>query len=275
MMTEYPKFSVLMSVYIKERPEYLQASLNSLVKQTVLPSEIVLVEDGPLSDELNQVVEKFDEAYPKLFRIKKLSKNKGLGKALNIGLLACENELVARMDSDDIAVENRFAIQLTTMIREDLDIYGGQIIEFTNDIKNTLAKRIVPLQNNKIIKFAHKRNPFNHVTVMFKKSKIQMLGSYRTKPGYEDYDLWVRAIIAGLKLKNDPGILVYVRAGEDMVNRRGGIDYIKSIIGMRMNFFKLGFYTKYDLFVTISTSTLSAILPTKIRYLFYYKVLRK
>lgn len=275
MMTEYPKFSVLMSVYIKERPEYLQASLNSLVKQTVLPSEIVLVEDGPLSDELNQVVEKFDEAYPKLFRIKKLSKNKGLGKALNIGLLACENELVARMDSDDIAVENRFAIQLTTMIREDLDIYGGQIIEFTNDIKNTLAKRIVPLQNNKIIKFAHKRNPFNHVTVMFKKSKIQMLGSYRTKPGYEDYDLWVRAIIAGLKLKNDPGILVYVRAGEDMVNRRGGIDYIKSIIGMRMNFFKLGFYTKYDLFVTISASTLSAILPTKIRYLFYYKVLRK
>lgn len=275
MMTEYPKFSVLMSVYIKERPEYLQASLNSLVKQTVLPSEIVLVEDGPLSDELNQVVEKFDEAYPKLFRIKKLSKNKGLGKALNIGLLACENELVARMDSDDIAVENRFAIQLTTMIREGLDIYGGQIIEFTNDIKNTLAKRIVPLQNNKIIKFAHKRNPFNHVTVMFKKSKIQMLGSYRTKPGYEDYDLWVRAIIAGLKLKNDPGILVYVRAGEDMVNRRGGIDYIKSIIGMRMNFFKLGFYTKYDLFVTISTSTLSAILPTKIRYLFYYKVLRK
>ncbi|MBU7560098.1 glycosyltransferase [Levilactobacillus brevis] len=275
MMTEYPKFSVLMSVYIKERPEYLQASLNSLVKQTVLPSEIVLVEDGPLSDELNQVVEKFDEAYPKLFRIKKLSKNKGLGKALNIGLLACENELVARMDSDDIAVENRFAIQLTTMIREDLDIYGGQIIEFTNDIKNTLAKRIVPLQNNKIIKFAHKRNPFNHMTVMFKKSKIQMLGSYRTKPGYEDYDLWVRAIIAGLKLKNDPGILVYVRAGEDMVNRRGGIDYIKSIIGMRMNFFKLGFYTKYDLFVTISTSTLSAILPTKIRYLFYYKVLRK
>lgn len=275
MMTEYPKFSVLMSVYIKERPEYLQASLNSLVKQTVLPSEIVLVEDGPLSDELNQVVEKFDEAYPKLFRIKKLSKNKGLGKALNIGLLACENELVARMDSDDIAVENRFAIQLTTMIREGLDIYGGQIIEFTNDIKNTLAKRIVPLQNNKIIKFAHKRNPFNHMTVMFKKSKIQMLGSYRTKPGYEDYDLWVRAIIAGLKLKNDPGILVYVRAGEDMVNRRGGIDYIKSIIGMRMNFFKLGFYTKYDLFVTISTSTLSAILPTKIRYLFYYKVLRK
>lgn len=275
MMTEYPKFSVLMSVYIKERPEYLQASLNSLVKQTVLPSEIVLVEDGPLSDELNQVVEKFDEAYPKLFRIKKLSKNKGLGKALNIGLLACENELVARMDSDDIAVENRFAIQLTTMIREDLDIYGGQIIEFTNDIKNTLAKRIVPLQNNKIIKFAHKRNPFNHMTVMFKKSKIQMLGSYRTKPGYEDYDLWVRAITAGLKLKNDPGILVYVRAGEDMVNRRGGIDYIKSIIGMRMNFFKLGFYTKYDLFVTISTSTLSAILPTKIRYLFYYKVLRK
>lgn len=274
-MTEYPKFSVLMSVYIKERPEYLQASLNSLVKQTVLPSEIVLVEDGPLSDELNQVVEKFDEAYPKLFRIKKLSKNKGLGEALNIGLLACENELVARMDSDDIAVENRFAIQLTTMIREDLDIYGGQIIEFTNDIKNTLAKRIVPLQNNKIIKFAHKRNPFNHMTVMFKKSKIQMLGSYRTKPGYEDYDLWVRAIIAGLKLKNDPGILVYVRAGEDMVNRRGGIDYIKSIIGMRMNFFKLGFYTKYDLFVTISTSTLSAILPTKIRYLFYYKVLRK
>jgi len=274
-MTEYPKFSVLMSVYTKERPEYLQASLNSLVKQTVLPSEIVLVEDGPLSDELNQVVEKFDEAYPKLFRIKKLSKNKGLGKALNIGLLACENELVARMDSDDIAVENRFAIQLTTMIREDLDIYGGQIIEFTNDIKNTLAKRIVPLQNNKIIKFAHKRNPFNHVTVMFKKSKIQMLGSYRTKPGYEDYDLWVRAIIAGLKLKNDPGILVYVRAGEDMVNRRGGIDYVKSIIGMRMNFFKLGFYTKYDLFVTISTSTLSAILPTKIRYLFYYKVLRK
>lgn len=274
-MTEYPKFSVLMSVYTKERPEYLQASLNSLVKQTVLPSEIVLVEDGPLSDELNQVVEKFDEAYPKLFRIKKLSKNKGLGKALNIGLLACKNELVARMDSDDIAVENRFAIQLTTMIHEDLDIYGGQIIEFTNDIKNTLAKRIVPLQNNKIIKFAHKRNPFNHVTVMFKKSKIQMLGSYHTKPGYEDYDLWVRAIIAGLKLKNDPGILVYVRAGEDMVNRRGGIDYIKSMIGMRINFFKLGFYTKYDLFVTISTSTLSAILPTKIRYLFYYKVLRK
>lgn len=273
-MTEYPKFSVLMSVYTKERPEYLQASLNSLVKQTVLPSEIVLVEDGPLSDELNQVVEKFDEAYPKLFRIKKLSKNKGLGKALNIGLLACENELVARMDSDDIAVENRFAKQLELMITENQDISGGQIVEFSDDVSNILAKRLVPINNDEIIKFAHKRNPFNHMTVMFRKSKICAVGNYRSKPGYEDYDLWIRAILAGLRLKNSPDLFVYARAGKDMVTRRGGMSYISEIISMRVSFFKSGFYTVKDLLFTSSISILSALLPTKLRYFFYYKVLR-
>lgn len=274
-MKEYPKFSVLMSVYAKERPEYLRESLGSIITQTVKPSEIVIVEDGPIPSNLEQVIQDLNRKHPSLLRIKKLYKNQGLGKALNIGLSVCSNELVARMDSDDIAVENRFAKQLELMITENQDISGGQIVEFSDDVSNILAKRLVPINNDEIIKFAHKRNPFNHMTVMFRKSKICAVGNYRSKPGYEDYDLWIRAILAGLRLKNSPDLFVYARAGKDMVTRRGGMSYISEIISMRVSFFKSGFYTVKDLLFTSSISILSALLPTKLRYFFYYKVLRK
>lgn len=274
-MVERPNISVLMSVYAKEKPNYLTASLDSLVKQTVQPSEIVIVEDGKLPNELVQVIKTFEQQYPNLFLITKLVKNQGLGVALKVGLEKCHHELVARMDSDDIAVATRFETQLDLMIKQNSDICGGQIKEFSQNTKNVLAKRIVPTSNSEIIKFAHKRNPFNHMTVMFKKSKIQAIGSYRVKPGYEDYDLWIRAILNHYRLQNSPQYLVYARAGESMVTRRGGLAYVKKSISMRVSFFKSGFYSLKDLIMTSSASLVAALLPNKLRYFVYYKVLRK
>lgn len=269
------KFSVLMSVYQKENAEYLEKSLQSLLEQTLIPNEILIIKDGPLTEKLDQVIDKFSIQYPNLFEIYSLNENHGLAYALAYGVQKAKYEYIARMDSDDIAVPERMEKQIKAMIKGHFDVYGGQIAEFEGTIENIIAKREVPTEMKAIEDFAHRRNPFNHMTVMFRKNKIVELGNYHELAGFEDYDLWIRAIQKQYRLGNSNDVYVYVRAGRDMMNRRGGISYIKENYRARRQFKRENFYTIKDFLITTLGVTATSLIPDKLRYFIYYKLLRK
>lgn len=223
------KYSVLMSLYIKEKPEYLDLAIKSMVEQTLKPDEIVIVKDGPITDELQAVLDKYNTAYPELFNIVGYEKNRGLGLALNFGLEHCRNELVARMDTDDISRLNRCEQQIK--IFEDnpkIDIVGGDIAEFINSPSETVAYRRVPKTNDDILEYMKTRCALNHVSVMFKKSSIISAGGYKDCFWNEDYYLWIRMWLKGCTFANTGNVLVDVRTGEDMYARRGGLKYFNS-----------------------------------------------
>lgn len=222
-------FSVLMSVYMKERPEFLEQSLRSLlIKQTLLPTEVVLVEDGPLTEELEAVISNYVERFPTQLRLVRLGKNQGLGKALSIGLHHCNFELVARMDSDDVCHERRFETQVKHFEENrDLTVLGGSIAEFYNTPSQPTSQRRVPCDIQGIVRMMKRRNPINHVSVMFKKSAVINAGGYMHLPYLEDYYLWIRMIETKCLMANLDDILVYVRIGEGMFRRRGNKEYIR------------------------------------------------
>lgn len=225
------KYSVLMSLYKKEHPEYLRLALDSMINQTVKPDEIVLVEDGPLTDELYAVVKEYKEKYLKLFHVVVNKKNLGLGLALNVGLKACKNDLVARMDTDDISKPERCETQLRFFSKHpSVTILGGQIEEFITSPDEIIGKRVVPQTNRELKEFMKKRCPFNHMTVMFKKSDIIAAGNYKDWFWNEDYYLWIRLALKDYKFANLPDTLVYTRVGADMYQRRGGDKYFRSEI---------------------------------------------
>ena len=223
-------FSVLMSVYHKENPEYFDAALKSiLVEQTVVPSEFVLVCDGPLNDGLDSVIEKYEKEFPEVFRVLRTEENRGLGKALNYGLQNCTYGLVARADSDDICCKNRFEEQLKFMSEHtDVSVISSYIGEFEDDSNVIVRIKEMPLTHGELVKMAKLRCPINHMAAMFRRDDILEIGSYRHLPYVEDYELWVRAIIAGKKLANIGKVLVHARAGSDMIKRRGNKAYISS-----------------------------------------------
>lgn len=266
------KVSVLMSVYCKENPTFLKESIQSLLKQTLVPNEILIIKDGPLTPELDQVLTDFEREYPKIFNIHVLEENHGLAYALAYGVKHAKYEYIARMDSDDIAAPDRIEDQLKQMTKNYYDIYGGQIAEFEGTIGHIIAKREVPTEMKEIAEFAHRRNPFNHMTVMFRRSKILELGNYHELVGFEDYDLWIRAIQKQYHLGNSNDIYVYVRAGHDMMNRRGGISYIKENYQARRQFKRENFYTIKDFLITVLGVTATSLIPSKLRYFIYYNL---
>ena len=219
-------FTVLMSLYIKEKPIYLEQCLQSLQKQTIKANEIVIVLDGPITNELEQIILEWKKTLP--IKSVPLEQNLGLGRALNKGLEHCSNEWVFRMDTDDICVSNRFEKQIAYIkTYPNTVLLGGQIEEFTDDSDEFIVKN-VPEEASKIYQFAKKRNPFNHMTVAYKKSTIQQLGGYQHHLFMEDYNLWLRVIANDNEIHNLPSVLVKARAGDAMLSRRKGKEYLKS-----------------------------------------------
>ena len=230
------KCSVLMSVYQKEKPEYLSASLQSMKNQTICPDEIVLVEDGPLNEGLYAAIDAFDRSCPGLLRILKNEQNLGLGLSLQRGVLACRNELIARMDSDDLSRPFRLEHQLNQFEKQPgLSICGGNIEEFTGDDLNAkVGIRAVPLTDAEIRAYMKKRCPFNHMTVMFRKSAVLSAGNYQHYLYNEDYLLWIHMAEAGCVFGNLNEILVDVRTEPDLYeNRRRGDAYYQSEKGIQ------------------------------------------
>ena len=265
-----------MSVYIKEKASYLDECLQSLLEQTVKPSEIVIVFDGPVTEELRACVEGYKKKHPYLFIILDIKVNRGLGPALADGLLACSYELIARMDADDIARNDRFEKQLEQFNNDpSLDICGSNIIEFTDNIDNILSIRRVPLTHQAIVDYQKTRSAFNHMTVMYKKSSVLRAGNYQDAPLMEDDLLWVHMIQTGAICKNVDANLVYARTGYDMIARRGGWNYFKKYRNARHKILETSFISKSEYLRTILLQFIVAALPQKIRLLVFLKLLRR
>lgn len=261
-----------MSLYKNEHPEYLRLALDSMINQTEKPDEIVLVEDGPLSDELYAVVEE----YKNCLHIVVNKNNLGLGLALNQGLKACRNEIVARMDTDDISVPDRCEKQLKFLGENpDTTIIGGQIEEFISTPKEIIGKRTVPEKDIDIKNYMKKRCPFNHMTVMFRKTDIIEAGNYQDWFWNEDYYLWIRLACEQYKFGNLPDTLVYTRVGHDMYRRRGGWKYFISEFRIQKLMYKKRLIgtVRYVINV-IERFIIQIMLPNSIRGYIYRKFAR-
>lgn len=221
------KFSVAMSVYGKDNPIWFKTAVDSILNQTMPPDEVVLVVDGPVPEELSQVICGYEQRSD--FNAVWLPENRGLGYALKTAVAECGHDIIARMDSDDIAVPTRFAEQLRLFSENaDLDVVGGDISEFVGEEDNVVAYRRVPKTDIEIKNYLKKRCPMNHVAVMFRKSAVQAAGGYLDLFWNEDYYLWIRMAERDAVMANTGTVLVNVRTGKDMYSRRGGRRYFQS-----------------------------------------------
>lgn len=270
-------FSVLMSIYSKENPKFFHECLKSIWNnQTLKPHQIVLVKDGELTDELEEIIQDWQNQLKDILKIVPLSQNVGLAKALNAGLEHCEHEWVFRMDTDDICTPDRFEKQVAFIqSNPDTVVIGGQIIEFKENIDDSNLLKEVPTTHEKITKYAKSRNPINHMTVAFKKSVVLQMGGYHNAPLYEDYDLWVRLLLNNQKFANLPDILVYARAGTGMYQRRGGFHYAKNEIMIQKCFYNMGFLTRQQLLKNLAVRLPIRLLPNAVRAWVYQFLLRK
>ncbi len=229
--------------------------------------------DGPVSDEINEVIEKYESCYN--MRVIRFETNMGLGNALKIATENCTHELIARMDSDDVAVANRFEQQLEYLDNHpNVDIVGGIISEFVGDECNIISYRNVPLTDFDIKKYAKKRCPFNHMTVMFKKTTVYKAGGYLDLHYNEDYYLWIRMLLIGAVFANLGSVLVNVRTGVDQFSRRGGLKYYKS--EKKIQHFMLKNKLINIIRYSINCFTrfvIQVIMPSKLRGFIYKKML--
>jgi glycosyltransferase involved in cell wall biosynthesis len=269
-------FSVLMSVYFKERPEFLKESIDSLLGQTLKPTEIVIVLDGKLTDELYQLLNEYKAAESDLFKYVQLEQNVGLGKALDIGIKECSYDLIARMDSDDICHPQRFEKQINFMENNpDVKVLGAWIGEFEEDPKKIDSIRKVPSSYQEIIQYAKTRCPLNHMTVVYWRDAVISAGSYQTLMWNEDYYLWGRMLNSNIKMMNVPEILVYARAGADMFNRRGGLKYFKNEMQLQKEFLNMHFIDNKTYLRNILVRGTVRVLPNSFRGFVYKKLLRR
>ena len=234
------KFSVCMSVYHGDNAAFFKQSIDSLLSQTRKPNEIVLVVDGPVGEEINQVISDFEKSCD-YFRVIRLEKNSGHAIARQTGLDAAKYEYIAIMDSDDIAVADRFEKQMSFLeSHPEVDALGGQIDEFIGEPSNVVGSRIVPLTDSDIKAYLKSRCPMNLVTMMLKKDAVKKAGGYIDWYCEEDYYLWVRMTEQGMTFANLPDNLVNVRVGEEMYQRRGGMRYFKSEAKLQKYMFSHG-----------------------------------
>lgn len=270
------KYSVLMSLYKKEHPEYLKLALDSMINQSVKPDEIVLVEDGPLTDELYEVVDKYVSEYPELMHIVINKKNMGLGLALNNGLKACKNELVARMDTDDISKPDRCEKQLKRFgEKPELSIVGSHIDEFVGSKENVISQRRVPLTSEDIYEYAKKRSAFNHPAVMYRKSAVLSEGGYADLKRNQDVDLFGRMLFKGYKAENIDEALLWFRSSDELAVRRKSWENTWSYIATIKKFWKMG-YSSFGNYVIVTVAqTGMYILPVKVQNWVYKQFLRK
>ena len=255
-------FSVLLSIYHKEKADYFNRAMLSIWDEQVMkPNEIVLVQDGPLTTELEAIINSWKQKLKDVLIVVPLSKNVGLGDALNAGLKVCSNELIARMDTDDIAAADRFEKQLKIFEQNSVDICSSWISEFDKDESEILSVRKVPEHHTEIIKFAKTRNAINHPAVMYKKSAVEKAGGYKKMMWFEDYYLWARMIMNGAKFYNIQESLVHMRAGYGQLERRGGFKYALEEVAFQKELLSIGFINKKQFIKNNAIRITARILP--------------
>lgn len=262
------RFSIITSVYKNDKPEYVKVALESmLIHQSIKPDEIVLVQDGPVPEDLSQLLLGFENSYGEVFNIIRLEKNAGLGNALKLGVENARFDILARMDSDDICLPDRFEKQLEYMENHpECDIVGGQMTEFIGEPDNIVGRREVPLTNDEIYQFMKSRCALNHVTVMFRKEAVLKVGNYQDWFWNEDYYLWVRMMMNHCVFANIPDVAVNVRSGADQYARRGGKKYFESEIGIKKLMLENGMISKKEYLVNyVERFILQRMLPNSVR----------
>ncbi len=268
-------YSVLMSVYHKEKPEYLRESMESIYNQTVPTDNFVLVCDGPLNPSLDDVIAEMQKKFGSRLYVHRLAKNGGLGNALNEGMKYCRHELIARMDSDDVSNNDRCEKEIG--IFEDhpeVSIVSGVIEEFVGDISHIQSRRVVPEKQKEIIAFAKKRNPFNHPCVMYRKSAVEAAGGYQDFYLLEDYYLWIRMLQKGFIGYNIQTPILWMRAGSDMYKRRGGWKYVQSQIQLFKYMKDTGFISFGDYIMQAGIRMCAAMVPNALRKIIFQNALR-
>lgn len=266
----------MMSLYVKEKTEYLKLAIDSMINQTVVPDEIVIVEDGPLNDELYGVLNEYKTRYPELFNVVVNEKNLGLGLALNAGLQACRNELVARMDTDDISKPYRCEMQLKVFeANPELSIVGSFVDEFSSTPDRVVSVRAVPENHEDIYNFARKRSAFNHPAVMYKKSKVMEQGGYADLRRNQDVDLFGRMLYSGCKAKNIGESLLWFRSDDALAKRRKSWENSKSYINTIKRFWKMGYSSFFDYAIVAVAQTGMFLMPVKLQHWVYKTFLRK
>ena len=273
------KFSVLLSVYGKDDASFFKEALLSVSKeQTVKPAQIVVVEDGPVPKDIEHAIEDAIKASPECeFTVIRKPQNAGLAAALNTGLKACKYEWVARMDSDDISLPNRFETQLAYIENHpQVDVIGGSIAEFTNTPGDMQSERHVGLDMKAIRKMAKSRTPMNHVSVMYKKSVVEKAGNYCENFGkLEDYKLWVDLLGHHAVLANVDDVLVYVRTGNGFITRRSNRREIVDWDMLQSYLLGLGIINRFDALKNKLYIRAFIYMPGFLKLFLYKTILRK
>lgn len=268
------EFSCLMSCYAKDDPAYLAKALFSLSAQTVKAAEILLVEDGPLTKGLYQVIDSFKTQLP--LNSLKFEENRGLGYALKKGVEACSYNLIARMDADDISRKDRFEKELKILSQNpELSLVGSWVSEFEEKEERIYALRKVPSAHAEIMKMAKYRCPVNHVTVMYRKEAVLNSGNYNPRFRFaQDYVLWISMLSHGYKFANIPECLVNVKAGQGMIKRRGGREYMNHEIALQKEFLRQRFISHPQFYFNVGVRSILRLMPNQWRGLVYQKLLR-
>ena len=266
------KFSVVMSVYYKDSASAFTEAVNSLLNQSLLPDEIIIVMDGPVPRNLDKLIEKLSKN--KIIRIIKLKLNCGAGKSKDEGIKKAKYPLIAIMDSDDISIAERFRLQIERFGNDKVDVVGGWIEEFDRNIGDLQLVRKVPLDPKDIIPYSKWRNPTNHVSLMFKKEAYNKAGGYSSMRTCEDWDLVIRMISNGIIIANIPKILVRVRAGNAMLKRRGSLSHFKDEIALFYNMYLVKHINLFQFFANILLRTGAHCIPSRLTYLYYKLFLR-
>lgn len=275
-MTEFPPYSVMMLVYFKADPDEFDMAINSMMTQTVEPDEFVLVCDGPLNKELDAVANKYTELYPDIFRVVRIEMKIGIGPCANRALSECRNEIIFRMDADDISVPNRCELELMEFIKDPtLDIVGGYIVEFEKGNEKNGLLREVPLKHEELLSYARRRIPFNNVTVALKRDRALAVGGFFSLARGEDYEMYCRMLINGARGKNIPKVLVRCRVNDEAYARRRKWSHTSSLINVRWQLYKRGFSSFWDFLIMSASHIAIMILPTRFTKWLYSRHLRR
>lgn len=299
-------YSVLMPVYHKENPEYFYRAAASMMEQTASPDEFVLVCDGPLTEALERQIERIRRKWPETLKVIRMPECGGISLALAVGVEACRNEWIARMDSDDIACTERCEKQMAFIqnrAREGkkLALLSGTIAEFASgssekrradedkteqsaglddekrelpDREQITGFRTLPCKYEEILSYARRRNPMNHMAVMMRRSAVLAVGNYHPIQGAEDYDLWARMIQAGYRAENLPDVLVYARTDNGMIGRRGGIAYARAALNLQRRFYQSGFLNFREYLLNCAVRVTASLMPHVLRQGLYRRKLR-
>lgn len=266
------KYSVVMAVYKNDKPEWLCEALDSMLRQTCPPDEIIVVVDGSIPRALESTLGSYEGSISSIW----LDENRGLWNALNKGIEAARNELIMRMDSDDISTLDRAKRQLREFQNNnDLAILSGPVAEFETSPVHVISHREVPLSHEEIVRFAKYRSPFNHPAVMFKKSAVMGVGGYAPLLRSEDYDLWIRMLMKGYKAKNLSSVVLYYRVGIDNAVRKSSFVQQKELLMLHGKYFKEGFLTLPQYLKACTLRISFGLMPRRLKLAIYKGVLRR